>query len=91
MGMDIVPELMITFKAEENGNVANDNDARGASRYISGIFSRYQELMLKSDYKAGRVSVPKQRRIMGILLQRKNQVSFSNHFNQLGSHIMYCM
>ena len=42
MGMDIVPELMIAFKAEENGNVANDNDARGASRYFSGIFLKYQ-------------------------------------------------
>ena len=51
MGMDIVPELMIAFKAEENGNVANDNDARGASRYFSGIFSKYQELMLKVTTK----------------------------------------
>ena len=51
MGMDIVPELMIAFKVEENGNVANDNDARGASRYFSDIFSKYQELMLKLTTK----------------------------------------
>ena len=80
--------MKIAFKAEENGNVANDNDARGASRYFSGIFSKYQELMLKPDYKAGRASVHKQRRIMEILLQKRNQVSFSNHFNQLGSYIL---
>ena len=79
---------MIAFKAEENGNVANDNDARGASRYFSDIFSKYQELMLKHDYKADRASVHKQRRIMEILLQKRNQVSFSNHFNQLCSYIL---
>ena len=88
MGMDIVPELMIAFKAEENGNVANDNDARGASRYFSGIFSKYQELMLKPEYKADRASVHKQRKTMEILLQRKNQVRFSNYFNQLCSHLL---
>ena len=38
MGMDIVPELIIAFKVEENGNVANDNDARGASRYFQTYF-----------------------------------------------------
>ena len=51
MGMDIVPELIIAFKVEENGNVANDNDARGASRYFSDIISKYQELMLKLTTK----------------------------------------
>ena len=89
MGMDIVPELIIAFKVEENGNVANDNDARGASRYFCRYIFKISRADAKTYYKAGRASVHKQRRIMEILLQRRNQVSFSNHFNQLGSHVLY--
>ena len=51
MGMDIVPELIIAFKVEENGNVANDNDARGASRYFSDIFSKLDDRIITNRRK----------------------------------------